>query len=176
MSFQNLKEENARLAASGQIILFTLTAVICIALSGEFAFALEKKFQWSTRITVSEQYDDNINLTADDGGEEDDWITTVGPGLTLSVLFEETEISLNYDLDFSYYLKNDENNNVRHNLELSGLQDIPIADLFDATSDEKGKLRASFSSDGVHLNNAGYRKVAYTIYYDVIESILERWN
>lgn len=53
-------------------------------------------------------------------------------------------------------------------------QDVLIADLYAATSDETGKLRGSFSSDGIHLNNAGYRMVAYTIYYDVIESILDQ--
>ena len=51
---------------------------------------------------------------------------------------------------------------------------ILVADLFAATSDEQGKLRETFSSDGVHLSHAGYRKVAYTLYYEAIESILER--
>lgn len=51
---------------------------------------------------------------------------------------------------------------------------ILFADLFAATSDEQGKLKETFSRDGVHLSHAGYRKVAYTLYYEVIESILER--
>ncbi len=51
---------------------------------------------------------------------------------------------------------------------------IIVADLFAATSDEEGKLRETFSSDGVHLSHAGYRKVANTLYYEAIESILER--
>jgi len=50
---------------------------------------------------------------------------------------------------------------------------IPVADLFAATSDESGRLRETFSSDGVHLSYAGYQKVAYTIYHDVIEPILD---
>jgi len=50
---------------------------------------------------------------------------------------------------------------------------IPVADLFAATSDEHNRLRETFSSDGVHLSYAGYQKVAYTIYYDVIEPILD---
>lgn len=51
---------------------------------------------------------------------------------------------------------------------------ILVADLFEATSDKQGKLRETFSSDGVHLSHAGYRKVAHTLYYEAIESILER--
>lgn len=50
---------------------------------------------------------------------------------------------------------------------------IPIADLFSATSDDAGRLRETFSSDGVHLSQAGYMKVANTIYYEVLEKILE---
>jgi lysophospholipase L1-like esterase len=49
---------------------------------------------------------------------------------------------------------------------------IPVADLFKATADNSGELREAFSSDGVHLSNAGYQRVANTIYYDVIEQIL----
>jgi hypothetical protein len=113
---------------TSQLCILILFLLAFAALLPRDAFAVEKKFQWSTRITVSQQYDDNIELTADDSEEEDDWITIVGPGLTLAVLFEETEIELNYDLGFSYYAKNDENNDVRHSLTLSGLQDIPIAE------------------------------------------------
>lgn len=50
---------------------------------------------------------------------------------------------------------------------------VPFADLFAATSDESKRLRETFSSDGVHLSHAGYQRVAYTLYYEVIESILD---
>lgn len=50
---------------------------------------------------------------------------------------------------------------------------IPIADLFSATADDAGRLRETLSSDGVHLSQAGYMKVANTIYYEVLEKILE---
>jgi len=57
-----------------------------------------------------------------------------------------------------------------------GAHGIPVADLFAATSDESGRLREAFSSDGVHLNHAGYQRVAYTIYFEVIEPLLEEWR
>ncbi len=53
---------------------------------------------------------------------------------------------------------------------------IPIADLFSATADPEGRLRETFSSDGVHLSQAGYMKVANTIYYEVLEKILEDYG
>lgn len=52
--------------------------------------------------------------------------------------------------------------------------DVPVADLFAATSDGSGRLREAFSSDGVHLSQAGYQRVAYTLYHEVIERILDR--
>lgn len=53
---------------------------------------------------------------------------------------------------------------------------IPVADLFSATNDEAGRLRETFSSDGVHLSYAGYHRVAYAIYHQVIEPILDGWK
>ncbi|MFQ6054288.1 MAG: SGNH/GDSL hydrolase family protein, partial [Candidatus Bathyarchaeia archaeon] len=53
---------------------------------------------------------------------------------------------------------------------------IPYADLFTAVSDESGRLRETFSSDGVHLSYAGYHRVAYAIYHQVIEPILDGWK
>ena len=50
---------------------------------------------------------------------------------------------------------------------------IPVADLFAATSNKQGMLKETFSSDGAHLSHAGYLKVAYTIFYEVIEPILD---
>ena len=38
-------------------------------------------------------------------------------------------------------------------------------DLYEATSDENGKLTSSYSDDGIHLSKAGYQRVAETIFY-----------
>ena len=50
---------------------------------------------------------------------------------------------------------------------------VLMADLFAATSDKSGRLRETFSSDGIHLSNAGYQRVAHTLYYEAIEPILD---
>ncbi|MBS7619023.1 hypothetical protein KEJ21_00020 [Candidatus Bathyarchaeota archaeon] len=50
---------------------------------------------------------------------------------------------------------------------------IKIVDLYSSLADDTGRLRESFSSDGVHLSNAGYKKVAYAIYYNLIEKMLD---
>ncbi|UCD45612.1 MAG: hypothetical protein JSV27_03755 [Candidatus Bathyarchaeota archaeon] len=49
---------------------------------------------------------------------------------------------------------------------------VPAADLFSALSDRSSLLLENFSSDGVHLNADGNRRVAHTIYSEVVEQIL----
>ena len=99
---------------------------ICLTILGSKAHAKEKKFQWSARISVSQQYDDNIFLDHDN--KEDDWLTIVGPGVTLAVLTETTPIRLNYDLGYVYYAQDTRNNDWRHTISLTGLEGVPIAD------------------------------------------------
>jgi len=54
-------------------------------------------------------------------------------------------------------------------------ENILLADLFSATSDDSGSLMESYSSDGVHLNEVGYRKVASTIYSEALGPILFKY-
>jgi hypothetical protein len=89
-------------------------------------FARTKQFQWTARITASQEYDSNINL--DKENEEDDWITRVGPGLSLAILTEEAEVKLDYDMAFTYYARNQDNNIVRHDLTLSGIDNFPVSE------------------------------------------------
>ncbi|MCK4487022.1 MAG: outer membrane beta-barrel protein [Desulfobacterales bacterium] len=114
--------------------IFSLAVLLYLAVVGSNAYAGPKRFQWSTRISVSETYDDNINLEKDN--KEDDWITSITPGLTLTIMTEETEVNLDYDLSFVSYARNEENNTVRHSLTLSGLKGIPIAEHITLDLDE----------------------------------------
>jgi len=50
---------------------------------------------------------------------------------------------------------------------------IPFADLFAATSDDEGRLEGRYSSDGVHLTDAGNERVARAVYADVVEGIID---
>ena len=43
---------------------------LCLFISVGNVSAAEKKFQWSTRLTVSEQYDDNVNLDKDNKDDD----------------------------------------------------------------------------------------------------------
>jgi hypothetical protein len=89
-------------------------------------FAEEKKFQWSVRLSASEQYDNNIFLEKD--YKKSDWLTVVGPGFTLKVLTEKTPINLDYDLGYTYYARDKADDELRHRLSLSGFRGVPITD------------------------------------------------
>jgi hypothetical protein len=110
--------------------------VICVSLSSSTSSALAEgaEFHWSARISASEEYDSNIYLQEDN--EEDDWITLIGPGLTLTLKTEETEASLNYDIRYADYAQNDENDGVRHSLTLTGFKGIPVAEHITLDLDE----------------------------------------
>jgi len=105
---------------------FFLAILFCLAILTGNASAEEKKFQWSTRLTVSEQYDDNVDLTPDK--ERDDWITRIGPGVTLTILTEKTPIKLDYDFAYTYYAQDTSDDRVAHTLTLTGLEGLPISE------------------------------------------------
>ena len=97
---------------------------LCVFISMGSASAEEKKFQWGTRLTVLGQYDDNVNL--DRNNKDDDWVTVVGPGLTLAILTEKTPIALDYDFGYTHYARDTAGDTLRHTLTLSGLEGVPI--------------------------------------------------
>jgi hypothetical protein len=129
-----------------RLVIIHLTLILFLAFLSEEADADSKQFQWSTRISISEEYDDNIFLAPDN--EEDDWITSVTPGLTLTVFTEETEVSLDYDLSFQWYATNSEYDDARHTLSLSGLRGIPIAEHLTLDLDESFQI----SEDPIETN------------------------
>lgn len=134
-----------RQGAARCVITF-LALVFSMGLLSGNADAESKRFEWSTRISVSEEYDDNINLRSNN--KEDDWTTSVTPGLTLTVMMEETEVNLSYDLSFVRYATNDQYDEVRHSLTLSGLKGIPVAEHLTLDLDESFYI----SEDPVETN------------------------
>lgn len=64
------------------------------------------------RISVDQQYDDNIDLTSTN--EDSDWITLVSPGLSLELESLQTTLSLDYEAGFSFYRDDSSRNSTRH--------------------------------------------------------------
>jgi len=107
-------------------LLLSLALVLSLTALGGEAFTEPFQFQWEARISVAEQYDDNVTLTAD--AKEHDWITFLTPGLTLSLIKEETEASLSYDFSLMKYARDDERSRVRHYLSLTGFEGIRVSE------------------------------------------------
>ncbi len=59
-------------------------------------------------LTVEEEYNDNIDLTSDN--EEEDWITTVQPGISLIYDHRSVAATVDYSLRYRFYKNNDEDN------------------------------------------------------------------
>jgi hypothetical protein len=106
--------------------LLSLAAVLCLTALGTGAFAEPFRFGWEGRIAVAEQYDDNVTLSAD--AKEHDWITYLTPGVTLSLIKEETDASLSYDFSLMKYARDDGRSRVRHYLTLTGFEGIPVSE------------------------------------------------
>lgn len=68
-------------------------------------------------ISVVEEYNDNINLTSTN--KQDDFITTVRPGLKYTNMDDAAGIELDYSAGFVFYGKETDNNYVSHNGSLS---------------------------------------------------------
>mgnify|MGYP006302733281 CR=1 FL=1 len=74
------------------------------------------------RISLEEQYDDNIDLEPDN--EESDWITLVSPGVLLELEDHDTLLSLDYEAGFSFYRDNPSRDSTRHMAEIALDQDV----------------------------------------------------
>ena len=63
------------------------------------------------RLTISEEYNDNIFLSEDN--EQEDWITTVAPGISVEYDGSSLDLTLDYSLHYQYYQNNSQENQDR---------------------------------------------------------------
>lgn len=83
------------------LLLGSLFAVLL----GTNAFA---QLEVHPRITLEEEYTDNLFLT--NTGEQEDWITTIEPGINLLFNSRSVELSLDYSLHYVSYVDNSDDN------------------------------------------------------------------
>ena len=83
-----------------------------LLLAGFFTQALSTvawaAFQFHPRLTLAEEYNDNIFLASDN--EEEDWITTVEPGISLVYDSRSLNATVDYSLRYRLYKNNDDEN------------------------------------------------------------------
>jgi len=69
------------------------------------------ELSFTPSISLREEYNDNIFLTADE--EEGDFLTTVSPAVDLAYVYRGLDIALDYRLNFDFYAYNPDFNEVR---------------------------------------------------------------
>jgi hypothetical protein len=77
----------------------------------------QTKATFTPRVSVSETYDDNLDLAPDN--EESDWITTVSPGFLLELDSQKTQLDLDYEAGFAFYAQDSSRDTTRHRARIS---------------------------------------------------------
>lgn len=90
----------------------SLILVVSIVLTWGSA-ALAAQLLFTPRASITQEYNDNIDL--DRNNKQDDFITTVTFGGTLELLGQMSGMRLSYDPGYSFYADNDEFDSWRHN-------------------------------------------------------------
>jgi len=86
---------------------FKLLTVATVTVLGMlFSSVAWAAFELTPRFSLSQEYNDNVFLT--DTNREDDWITTVEPGIALLYDQRSLELSLDYSLRYRNYKNNSE--------------------------------------------------------------------
>ena len=99
---------------------YFLTLLTLVAL-GSLLFAgtvrAQTKGTFTPRVSVSETFDDNINLSPNHA--ESDWITVTSPGFSLLLQSEKTDLNLDMEAGLSYYLQDSSKDTIRYRGQLS---------------------------------------------------------
>ena len=98
--------------------LLVLTALLLVPVSGFAAFEIHP------RLTLSEEYNDNIYLDAEH--EEDDFITTIAPGILFNYRAKELLLDVDYSLLFRKYAENTDEDETDFNEIQRGLATAEI--------------------------------------------------
>jgi hypothetical protein len=94
-------------------------AVICIFfLTTSISFGYNATFL--PRLSIQEEYSDNILLLPSNVPKEDDYITTITPGFTGELVGKKGEAKISYDPSYAFYNQFDDFNGWRHRARLSG--------------------------------------------------------
>ena len=95
-----------------------LTAICFFFLTASISFGYTATFM--PRISVDEQYTDNVNLTSNNDLKEDDFITTVTPGFTAELVGKKGNATASYDASYAFYNTFNDYNHWRQAARLNG--------------------------------------------------------
>lgn len=155
-----------------QLSVSLIGAMLCLLATD--AKAGEVEFGFST--SLSERYDDNIELEEKDF-EEEDYITSFTPNLSISYVTPGTDLTLIYNPAIEFYAKNSDEDEVRQNgnlnlnSQLTPRLNLTSTDVLSFTPgqdiareeefEERGRRSRSYASD--RLSNVFNTTLSYQI-------------
>ena len=113
------------------------------------------RMEVSPSLTVSEKYSTNVNLDEDD--EQESWISTISPGLTLSWLGKRFTSNITYAPSFVYYDHDESNSTIRHKgifntqMQPSKYVSLSLSDTFTWTDQARTVQNATGDGQGIGL-------------------------
>jgi len=146
---------------------YTLLTLILILLSIQTSFA-QTHIELVPTLSFSEQYDDNIYLSA--YNERSSYVTMISPGFSLSFLKENTQLALEYVPTFVWYSESSLDSTVRHSGTLTFGQELTEHLRFDLTDtllrsddpmEETEDVQGARSTREQYWRNAGTASVSY---------------
>jgi hypothetical protein len=157
----------------GAIMKRLAAAALLISVVGMFSVEMalaELRKTLTPRISVQEQYDDNINLDPE-GFEESDWITSVLPGMALSLEGPATTLKLDYEAAFSFYKQYSDQDTIGHRAQVAWDQGLSEhvsfhgSDRFVRSEDPileyEGRIEDIQTVRRVYYRNSGEARIAY---------------
>lgn len=105
---------------------------IALTLISTTGTASAAQLLFTPRATVTEEYNDNIDL--DRRNKKDDFITTVTLGGTIELLGQVSGLKVSYDPGYSFYADHDEFNSWRHDLTGAGWHEFSRQTRLDVTN------------------------------------------
>ena len=95
----------------GQALVLGVS-VLCLLCTGAYGYEVT----FVPRITVTEEYTDNVYLSAED--PQSAFVTTFTPGFTAQILTQNSGAELSYDPGYAFYSDDKRNNTWRDSLNL----------------------------------------------------------
>jgi hypothetical protein len=124
---------------------------------------------FTPRISVTETYDDNIDLSPDN--EESDWITVASPGFSLLLQSAKTDFSLDMTAGLTYYLQDSTRDTIRYTGRLSWDQKLAeylslnlsntLTRSEDPVREDQGRIVDISSDRDVEYRNTGQASLSY---------------
>lgn len=118
-------------------IIMPVFLFCCLGVLWGVPTAASAKIKLTPKMTVEEKYTDNLFL--DDQNEQDEWITTLSPGIDIIIDSRWIDLSLDYSFRYDYYKNNDDltdfdfSGGQRANLGTTFFEGRPFTLLVDAT-------------------------------------------